>query len=441
MILAKLLLSVLLVIVSFVSYLYGLKLFGIFKFSFGVNIIVIIAILLTLSILAVLGVYISKIRKYDISRLDSKEVESISRFLSFVPFFFVIVSVLFVFSVSAYEYRIHKNLSNFVNIIIFSLPMGVMSYYLTKIPLYEIRFWGFGVFNRNRFVSVFYSFIFLLFLHSIVGLVGVVVSSFYAKKSLMVVVYVISFSFVFSVIIFMWNLVSRIRYVLNILKAPDVFKDTIPVLSNDEIGLFSVYLDAFSEKYYGGIGFPEVYVGDRKVRIELGKQFCGCVWIKLFDIRYAFSEFSEKIMDEIQITFSRIESKAIETRGYVAKFDGIEMIILWGLDGADWIENLVSFVNSILSIYRENILDSISTFKMGVAGGRVFVGKVESINGNLPYFFGECIVESYVVGKYPKGDGIYVSGDIRDVFSNSKFVDKVKVKELEKIVEIYKLLI
>ncbi|MEN2998006.1 MAG: hypothetical protein ABDH28_03095 [Brevinematia bacterium] len=441
MIFAKLLLSILLTVTSFVSYLYLLRVLAGLKFSSTINIIILATVGIFLLLLIIVSIYISRIRRYDISRLDTKDIESISRFLNFVPFFFVIVSILFVFSVSAYEYRVSKDLAKFLTLVSFCLPVIFISYYSVKAVIYDIRGLGFNVFRRSRFISIFLSFMLVVFLNVAIGIPLIVYSTLYAKQSQLFVIYVVVLSFLLSLVLFMWSLALRVRHVINVLKAPEVFEKYVPVFSNDELGLFSVYLDTFIQRQKETSGFPEVYVGDSKVRVELGKQFCGCVWVRLFDIQGMFFEFSEKIMDDIQLVFSRIESKVIETRGYIARFDGTEMIIVWGLDGKDWVENLRSFLFSIYTLYRDNLLESIRTFKVGVAGGRVFVGSVEGINGNTPYFFGESIVESLVVGKYPRGEGIFVSGDFKDVFGKTEFVDRVKVKDINKIVEIYRLLI
>ncbi|MFN4245429.1 MAG: hypothetical protein ACK4F9_04695 [Brevinematia bacterium] len=441
MIFAKLFLSVIFIIVSFVSYLYILKLFDFFKFSLAFNLIVIVSILFFLMLFLVIAFYIKKIKKYDVSRLDTKDIDGISKFLSFIPWCFVMLSVLFVFSVSAYEYRVSKDLHKFVSLFVFALPLSYISYYLTKIPLYEIKFLGFGTFRRDRFIGIFVSFVLLVFIHVVLGLGFIVFSAFYSRKLLFLVGYVVAFSLLVSIFIFLWDLVLRIKYIIRILRAPEVFDKFIPVLSNDELGLILVYLDSFLESKKGYMEFPEVFIGDNKVRLELGKQFCGCVWIKLFGVDSVSLKFSEKVLDDIQVTFSRIESKVLETQGYVAKFDGNEMFIIWGVNGVDWVENLRRFVLSVLSLYRNGVLDGVDLFKMGISSGRVFVGKVESINGYLPYFFGEAMIEAYVVGKYPKGDGIFLSSDVKDMFKNYEFVDKVRVKELDKIVEIYRLLI
>lgn len=439
MIFAKLLLSILSIVVSFASYLHLLRVILPIKLSPGVNIIVLSVAVVLLLLFIIVSVYIHRIRRYNISRLDSREVESISRLISFIPFFFVIVSVLSVFGVSAYEYRVSKNWAKFLSIVVFALPLGVLSYYFVKIPLYELRFLGFFSFRRSKFVSIFYSFVFLVFLHAIACAGFIWVSMEHPKHYQVLLAYVLASSFIVSITLFVWNLVLRMRYVVNVLKAPE--SKFVPVFSNDEVGLISVYVSTFVESKVETSEFPEVYIGDTKVRIELGKQFCGCVWIKLFDAQKMFSELSEKVIDEVQTTYSKVESKVIETKGFVAKFDGTEMFVIWGLDGTDWVESLRSFIYSISALYRENVLESINVFKVGIAGGRVFVGRVDSINGNLPYFFGEAMIESYVVGKYPKGDGIFVSGELKDVFGRSEFVDRVKVKELDKIVEIHRLLI
>ena len=441
MIFAKLFLSIISVITLFASYLYFLKLFNVFKFSFASNLIVIVSILVFLLLFLVVSLYLKKIRKYDVTRLDYKDIESISRLLSFIPWLFVFVSVLFVFSISAYEYRVSKSLSKFFSILVFLLPLSYISYYVTKIPIYEVKFSGFGVFRRNRFISIFTVFVFLVFVHVVFGLVLILFSSFYFKKIQLLILYVVVFSFIVSIFMFLWDLVVKIKYIIRVLRAPEVFDKFVPILSNDELGLISMYLGSFLESSRGFVEFPEVYIGGDKVRLELGKQFCGCVWLKLFNAESVALKLSEKVLSDVQSVFSKIESRVIETQGYIAKFDGSEMFIIWGINGSDWVENLKNFVFSISSLYKSGILDNIDSFKLGVSSGRIFVGKVESANGYLPYFFGEVMLESYVVGKYPGSDGVFLSGNVKDVFTNYEFVDKVKVKELNKIVEIYKLLI
>lgn len=441
MIFAKFFLSVLTIIVSILSYLYILKTLISFKFPLMVNIILVGGAILLLVLFSIVSLYIRRIRKYDISRLDVNDVQSISRFLSFVPIFFTILSVLIVLSISAYEYRTSRNITNFFNVIVFSLPIAFISYYLVKISLLELRLSGFFSFSQRNSTSILLSFLFMMMINVFIGLGFVITSLLYIKKSLMVVIYVVAFSFITSLILFIWNLVLRLRYIIKVLKVPEMFESHVPVLSNDEIGLISVYLDGILSKSRQSYNFPRIYLGDRKIDVELGKHFCGCVWLKLFDVPSLFSEFSEKVIDEIQVTFARIEAKVIESRGYIARFDGTEMYIVWGLDGTDWGENLKQFVSFIYSAYKQNVFDNINVLKVGIASGRVFVGRIESIYGNLPYIFGEGIIESYVVGKYVKGDGFFVSGEIKDLFGNSTYIDKVRVKELNKIVEIYRLFI
>lgn len=440
MIFGKVFLSILFIVISFVLYLYGLKLFFGFKFSLMIGGIILGGFVSFLVLFVVLTLYLRKIRRYDVSRLDSEEIKRISNFISVIPLFFSIVSVVFVFAVAAYEYRVSKSLLKFFNVVIFSVPISFISYYLVKMSLYELRLEGFGYFRRG-IVGILGSFTFLIWFYVLVGLILVSLSSMYFVSSKLLVIYLILSSFVISVFLFVWDLVLRIRYIVNILKAPEFFDKFIPVFSNDEIGLVSVYLDGFIEKKRGRVEFPEIYVGNARVRVELGKQFCGSVWIKLFDMKNLFSEFSEKVFDDILLAFSRIEAKVVENRGYVAKFDGTEMTIVFGLNGGDWGEDLKSFVYQLREMYRNNLLENINTFKVGVSSGRVFVGFVESINGNLPYFFGEAILESYIVGRYPKGEGIFVSGEIREFFGDCEFVEKVRIKEIEKIVEIYRLFI
>lgn len=440
MIFAKIFLSILVIVLSFVLYLYGLKLFFDFKFSLVIGGIVLGGFVVYLILLLVLILYLRKLKEYDISRLDFEEVKGISRVLSVVPLFFSIVSVLFVFAISAYEYRVSKSLLKFFNVIIFSLPISFLSYYLIKMSLYEIRFRGFGYF-RKGVLGIFGSFTLLLVFYVIVSLVLIFLSTIYFKGAKNLVIYLVISSFVLSVSLFVWDLVLRIKYLISVLKAPEFFDRFVPVFSNDELGLVSVYLDSFIEKRKDRSDFPEVYVGNTKIRVDLGKQFCGTVWIKLFEVSSVFSDFSEKVLDDIQLVFSRIESKVIENKGYIARFDGVEMVVVFGLDGSEWVDNLRSFVYQLGEMYRNNLLENINTFKVGVASGRVFVGFVESINGNLSYFFGEAILESYIVGKYPKKEGIFVSGELKNIFGESEFVDKVRVKEIDKIVEIYYLFI
>lgn len=441
MIFAKFFLSVLSIIVLIFSYLYILRILTAYKFPLMVNVILVSGAILLLALFSIVSIYIRRIRKYDVSRLDASDVQSISRFLSFVPIFFAILSVLIVVSISAYEYRTTRNITNFFNVIVFSVPIAFISYYLVKASLLETRLSGFFSFNRRNSVSILLSFLIVMLLNVLIGLSFVLISVSYIKKSLMIVVYVVVFSFITSLILFVWSLVLRLRYVIKILKVPEMFERYVPVLSNDEIGLISVYLDSILSERKQSHNFPRIYLGDKRVDIELGKHFCGCVWLKFFDIPSLFSEFSEKVMDDIQIAFARIESKVIESKGYIARFDGTEMYIVWGLDGTDWGDNLKQFVNFLYSAYKQNIFDNISVLKVGIASGRVFVGKTESIHGNLPYVFGEGIIESYVVGKYVKGDGFFASGEIKDLFGNYTYIDKVRVKELNKIVEIYRLFI
>lgn len=440
MIFAKIFLSILVVILSFVLYLYGLKMFFNFNFSLAIGGIILGAFVVFFTLLLVLVLYLRRLKEYDVSRLDSDEVKKISKFISVVPIFFSMVSLLFVFAVAAYEYRISKSLVKFFNVVIFSLPISFLTYYLIKMSLYEIRFKGFSYFKRGVF-GIFGNFTLLLVLYVIISLIVLFLSSFYFRTSKPLVIFLLISSFVLSISLFVWDLVLRIKYIITILKAPEFFDKFIPVFSNDEIGIISTYLDSFVQRKGNTRDFPEVYIGNTKIRVDLGKQFCGTVWIRLFDINNAFLEFSEKVIDDVQLAFSKIESKVIENRGFVAKFDGIEMIVIFGLDGSDWVDNLKSFIFELGSMYRNNVLDNISTFKVGVSAGRVFVGFVESINGNLPYFFGEAILESYIVGRYPKGEGIFVSGDLKEMFGVSEFVDKVRIREITKIVEIYRLFI
>ncbi|MCX8028465.1 MAG: hypothetical protein N2712_00520 [Brevinematales bacterium] len=441
MIFAKIFLSIIVIITTIASYLYILKITLGFKFSLTITVIILAGLLLLLSLFIVVSLYIRRIRKYDVSRLDNRDIRSISRFLSFIPLFFVLASIIIVLAVSVYEYRETKSLSKLLNIISFSIPISFISYYLLKIPIYELKFNGFYSFNRKSISSIFSYFILLMFINVILGVGLIFISLTYAKQSLQVIIYVSVFSFITSLILFMANLVVKLRYIIKILKVPELFDKFIPTLSNDEIGLISFYLESIVNECKQTSSFPQIYLGDNKINIELGKQFCGCLWMKLFDTSKIFSEFSEKIIDDIQSIFSKIEAKAIENRGHIARFEGTEMYIVWGLDGGEWFDNLRSFVNFLSSTYKYNELDRINIFKVGISSGRIFVGKTDSIYGSLPYFFGEAMIESYIVGKYPEGDGIFISGDIKDIFENTEFVKEIKVKETGKIVEIYRLFI
>ncbi|MGB9621037.1 MAG: hypothetical protein ACP5PT_03930 [Brevinematia bacterium] len=441
MILAKTLLSILISDVVFLSYLLSLKHLLHLKFSNNLMYILSVGSVIIILLVILLYFYINKFLAYDIKRMEQKEIINISRIINFLPFLFSLLFILMIFAVGAYEFRLTKDINQFIKITSAALPLSFLTYYLTKFPLYEFKIKGFGLFENKDFKSILFKFSIVLIIHSLyisaISILPLILKSFLTS---ILFTYITVFSFLLFSFLFLIDIILRTRYILNTLRGGEL-ETKIPILSNDELDLISVYVDGYIERNESKINFPYVFLGNKKIYLNYGKGNYGCIWVKIGDTKSMFDKLSEKILEEIQEIYSKIESISIKNNGLIYKFDGTECFIILGLDQKDWSESLISIVQSLNKLIYEEIYDKISTFKVGISSGGIFVGWVNGVKGNEFYFFGEALTESSIIGKYPKEEGFFISGEIKDLFEKTKFVDKVKVKDLEKIVEIYKLLI
>jgi len=425
-------------ILLFVIYLLILKPFGVTipKFS-G---IIILGFIILISVLAlILFFYIKRILGYDTKRLEQIDILSISRTINLIPILTAILFLLFILSVSAYDFRISKNISTSVLIFLYVLPGTFISYYSSKSVVYEVRLKGFYT-VRKRFPSITFTFVLISIIY-LIALLGIYILNerfrLFLKYQYLPYIFVL-ISYLISIFIFVFDISRTAKYILRVLKVPEVFEGNVPIIANNEFGLISVYVDKLLAQYSLNIPeFPIVNIGDKKVRVNLGKNFYGIGWIKLYELKKLSDELSEVLIDKLQKCFTVLENIISSSGGYIFFFNGIEAGILWGLDGRDLYESINAFLKELKNIYKSESFETITVAKVGITVGTVFIGQVEGTNGVVPYFFGEGILESQVLSKYPKNEGIFFSGKLKN-FLTGQYIGEVKLKETEETIEIYK---
>ncbi len=422
----------------FVIYLLILKPFGVTipKVS---GIIILVFIVLTSLLSLLLFFYTKRILGYDIKRLEQSDILSISRTINLIPVLTIIIFSLFILSVSAYNFKISKNISVSALISLYVLPGLFIAYYSSKSIVYEVRFKGFYI-TRKRFYSTILIFVLISILHLVV-LLGIYALNEKFKlflKYQYLPYFFVLISYLISISLFVFDISRIAKYALRVLKVPEVFEGNVPIIANNEFGLISVYVDKLLAQYSLNIPeFPIVNINNRKVRVNLGKNFYGIGWIKLFELKKLSDELSEFVIDKLQKCFTVLENLISSSGGYIFFFNGIEAGILWGLDGKDPYESIKTFLKELESIYKSESFETITVAKVGITVGTVFIGQVEGINGVVPYFFGEGILESQVLSKYPKNEGIFFSGKLKN-FLVGQYIGEVKLKETGETIEIYK---
>jgi hypothetical protein len=430
--------GVLINILFFVIYLLLIKTFGIVipKIS-GVIVLVFLILVSILSV--VLFFYTKRIFRYDTRRFEQGDILSISKVVSIVPIVTLILFVLFVLSVGLYEFKVSKDLGRFIIVLLYSLPSSFIAYYTSKGIVYEARFRGYYTPSKN-----FYSIVSILLFISILYIAvffGIYVINeklnLLTKYRLFPYIFV-SVSYLITIFLFIFDISRTAKYTIQFLKVPEVFEGNIPIITNNEFGLISVYIDKLLAKYSLNIPeFPIVNIGDKKVRVNMGRNFYGIGWVKLFEVSKLTTELSEVVVDKLQKYFTVLENIVSQSGGYIFFFNGVESGIIWGLDGGDPYESIISFVKDVENILRTESLESITFSKIGVTVGSVFIGQVEGLNGVNPYFFGEGILESQVLSKYPKNEGIFFSGKIKNLLIG-QYIGEVKLKETGELIEIYR---
>ncbi len=405
--------------------------------------------LLSSIIFLLLGLYLGNFLKYDISRLDTKETNYISRYINLIPFFLSFWVFINILALSVLEYRLSKSYSEFVYIFIVSIPVIFLVYYISNSFLFHLKVRGFSLVKRVNQYGFVLSFILLITFFIFIILFYILLLSrsklFGNINNVFILSYIIN-SFFLATFALIYYISNSVRILSSYIKTSD-FPPKLYVPSSNELGLLVVGISSIlPTKEIISQKFPVIRIGDKTIRINEGRNQYGIVYLKLYDLQEVKSYIAEEIISLSNNMFRRIESFAFDQGGYIFRMNGNELYLAFGVDNSDPFEGILSFAKSL---YREvnsfgdpdNVLSG-KNITLGASVGEVIVGSFDSLNGVYYYFFGESVSIASIVAKIPNKSGFFFSEEFFKFYNgiyDFRLVSKVKIKDTDTVVEIYEI--